>query len=395
MKKVVHLNTYCNGGAGTACRRINKALADSGMDSTMIALYKTVEDNRIVDFREHLSFTQNILFKIKNRLYTDKLKLKTNKSNELFSLYHAVWNVNDHPMVKGADVVNIHWTSGFLDWERFMKFHSKKTIITLHDHFPFSGGYHYPNSFFETDKWQNEIRKNSIFLKEFYSKHPVTFVGPSQYIIDNLLKSGFGRKENSVVIKNPVDTSIYKMLNKADCRKQFNFAETDKVVLYVNENFKYGRKGFDYFQLLVPALIERGFKIIICGDHSRNFEKEANIIQTGYIKDEKHLATLYNASDLLLFTSYDDNLPNTISESLCCGTPAIAFNTGGIKEMMTENNNGKLLELKAPISVFIDKTEELFSKNLSRDAISKEAQIIYSQQAAAKKYDEVYSLPTL
>ena len=56
------------------------------------------------------------------------------------------------------------------------------------------------------------------------------------------------------------------------------------------------------------------------------------------------MAILYSAADLLLHTAPIDNLPNTVAESLRCGTPVAAFRTGGIPEMIVENKTGWLVD---------------------------------------------------
>jgi glycosyltransferase involved in cell wall biosynthesis len=39
-----------------------------------------------------------------------------------------------------------------------------------------------------------------------------------------------------------------------------------------------------------------------------------------------------------------DNLPNTVMESLACGTPVAAFRVGGLPEMIAHRENGYLAE---------------------------------------------------
>jgi glycosyltransferase involved in cell wall biosynthesis len=43
----------------------------------------------------------------------------------------------------------------------------------------------------------------------------------------------------------------------------------------------------------------------------------------------------------------EDNLPNTVMEALACGTPVVAFNTGGIPDMVDHLQNGYLARFKS------------------------------------------------
>jgi glycosyltransferase involved in cell wall biosynthesis len=55
------------------------------------------------------------------------------------------------------------------------------------------------------------------------------------------------------------------------------------------------------------------------------------------------LAQLYAAADTLLLPSLEENLPNVMIESMCCGTPVLAFNTGGFPDAVKDGVRGKLL----------------------------------------------------
>ena len=55
---------------------------------------------------------------------------------------------------------------------------------------------------------------------------------------------------------------------------------------------------------------------------------------------------VYNASDVFIAPSLADNLPYTIFEALSCGTPVVAFNTGGIPDMVQHKVNGYLATYK-------------------------------------------------
>ena len=53
-------------------------------------------------------------------------------------------------------------------------------------------------------------------------------------------------------------------------------------------------------------------------------------------------------ADVYVSPSIEDNLPNTIMEAMACGTPCVAFNTGGIPDMIDHQQNGYLAEFKSP-----------------------------------------------
>lgn len=63
----------------------------------------------------------------------------------------------------------------------------------------------------------------------------------------------------------------------------------------------------------------------------------------GFINNPLDLIKLYNKVDFFICPSSEDNLPNTILESISCGTPVLAFNIGGISDLIQHKENGFLI----------------------------------------------------
>ncbi|MGV3771557.1 MAG: glycosyltransferase, partial [Verrucomicrobiales bacterium] len=64
----------------------------------------------------------------------------------------------------------------------------------------------------------------------------------------------------------------------------------------------------------------------------------------GYIHSDEKVGQAYNAADLFVLPSLEDNLPNTVMEAMSCGVPVAAFAAGGIPEMVSHGKNGLLIE---------------------------------------------------
>lgn len=71
----------------------------------------------------------------------------------------------------------------------------------------------------------------------------------------------------------------------------------------------------------------------------------------GRLNDEYSLSLLYNAVDIFITPSLADNFPNTILEALACATPVVAFNTGGIPDLVKHKLTGYLAEYKSSKSL--------------------------------------------
>lgn len=385
--RTVHLNTYCTGGAAKACRRIVGALNKSGTESKMLVLYKTNDDKDTIDFRDEFSFLKNYKLKFTNKWFVMNHESKFGNREELFSSYQPVWKAEENSLVRNADIVHLHWVSGFVNFPSFFNAIKKKVVITLHDYFPFSGGYHYPNPYFESEKFKSAINQNRELLRRIYSKNGIHFVGPSQYIIDQLNKTlGPGCKTS--VIKNPVDSKVFYRKDVSALRTKLGYKPEDKILLFVNEKEGYRRKGCEVFISMLPGILKLGYKVIFAGEKTIRINDPA-VRQTGYISSDAELNDYYNLADLFVCTSLDDNLPNVISESHSAGTPVIAFSTGGIPEMIEERKNGYLIP-KFDEKIYLDKLNEFLKVSFNRDEVSLKAHEMYSESAAAKKYNNIY-----
>ena len=62
----------------------------------------------------------------------------------------------------------------------------------------------------------------------------------------------------------------------------------------------------------------------------------------GRLNDDISLSLVYAAADVFIAPSVQDNLPNTVMESLACGTPCVAFDIGGMPDMIDHQQNGYL-----------------------------------------------------
>ena len=133
--------------------------------------------------------------------------------------------------------------------------------------------------------------------------------------------------------------------------------------------------------------------IAILGGHSEEVNLTLPSYSLGYVSDEKQIVAIYNSADAFVLPSLEDNLPNTIMESMACGVPSIGFRVGGIPEMIDHQQNGYVAnyrdteDLASGIHWVL---EEADRAALKQACLQKVAQN-YSQHAVALKYIEVYN----
>jgi glycosyltransferase involved in cell wall biosynthesis len=136
-------------------------------------------------------------------------------------------------------------------------------------------------------------------------------------------------------LHNGLNLNLFKPINKTTAREIWNLPINKKLILFGAMSATGDhRKGFD---LLYEGLRQLSVKwtdkadLVVFG--SSKPEKPPDfglpVHYLGYLHDDVSLVLLYSAADIMVVPSRQDNLPNTVVESLACGTPAVAFDIGG------------------------------------------------------------------
>jgi glycosyltransferase involved in cell wall biosynthesis len=367
--KVVHLNTYDgNGGAGRASYRLNKALVDAGVQSKMFTYLKFGKNPDInalyPNFWGKLYATLTVLAeRYLPRFYEKDLKLP-------FSLSFFGKDIHHHPAVLDADIIHLHWINhGFLNPQNLSKLATlnKPIVWTLHDSNTFTGGCHvrfdctnYLNSCgfcpllkdAESDDISHKIwdRKN-----EAYQQLKANYITPSNWLGAAAKQSGLLKNYPLAVIPNTLETEIFKPYTKAEARQKLKLPSDHFLLLTgfmpskkdAHKGTSYLIEAIDLWIAANPKLKDKATLIVFGNRDSQSPPPfKMDVIFLGTINDDVKLAYAYAAADVFLTTSLEDNLPNTVMESLSCGTPVVSFTTGGIPDMVQHQKNGYLAKYK-------------------------------------------------
>jgi glycosyltransferase involved in cell wall biosynthesis len=156
------------------------------------------------------------------------------------------------------------------------------------------------------------------------------------------------------------------------------------------------RKGYHLLKDSLQRLQQEGnvnnIELVVFGASRGQTENDTGIVThyMGRLHDDVSLVLLYNAADIFVAPSLQDNLPNTLVESLACGTPCVAFNLGGMPDLITNETVGSLAEgtdnktLKKAIEY------SLLQENISSDAISNISKELRSEDVISALYQKLY-----
>jgi glycosyltransferase involved in cell wall biosynthesis len=179
----------------------------------------------------------------------------------------------------------------------------------------------------------------------------LTIVTPSYWLAKCSGASSLLQNARIEVIPNGIDTEIFKPVQRFIARTILGLPQNKRLILFgAIEPTSNIRKGF---HLLQPALkklsqsdwVDRVELVVFGASKPKNvpdFGFKSNYL--GKLNDDISLALVYAAVDLFVAPSLEDNLPNTIIESLACATPCVAFNIGGMPDMIEHQQNGYLAQ---------------------------------------------------
>ena len=180
--------------------------------------------------------------------------------------------------------------------------------------------------------------------------------------------------------------------NKEYSKDILKIPKDKKVILFVADSIHNNRKGFIYLKKAFEQLAMEN--IVLCAISNKNSNKMSfeNYIELGAFDDEEMMSIAYSAADVFVIPSLMDNLPNTVLESLLCGTPVIGFPVGGIPDMIENGVNGFLTK-DISVSSLLDSLNQflardnVFDKKIIREvAINK-----YALEVQAEKYIELFN----
>lgn len=348
------------GGAAIATYRLHLGLSSIGVDSRLMVLNKYTNDPTVIGPEP-----KTILQKVMARFYLHRdWRISAHylaKGKSLFSPAKSPDKLARRVSAINPDVVHLFWVaSGFMKIETLKQF-NKPIVWTLHDMWPFTGGCHYDDG---CGKFRQTCGKCPILNSESehdLSRHvwerkqkswrdvPIVIVATSHWIADMARSSSLFKGQRIEVIPNGIDTERYKPLDKRAARDAYGLPQDKHLVLFSAFSATSDKRKGNQF--LLPALKkmalagwEERTELVVIGASAPVNPPDLGmkVHYMGNLHDEISQVLLYSAADVTVAPSMQENLSNTVMEALSCGTPVVAFNIGGMPDMIDHQSSGYL-----------------------------------------------------
>lgn len=332
--KVLHVNTIDTGGAAIAAKRLHLLQLKNGIDSKMLFL-KRNGNQQIPEAYYFSDLFGNTTFKLLDKLNTFYNRRFTfTRPSLYFNGPDSLFDISRHELFQWADVIHLHWVVKFLDWKKVFSHKEKAFVWTFHDMNPFTGGEHYATGY--KDEFSSRSSVNIEKKNDAIKDCKIEVICPSEWLAELARHSKTFYDIPVNAIRNPIDTDVFKPLEKSASKSD------KKNILFVAENPHDERKGFGLLLNALTHLHKDTFQLSVIGRKEYVENRFPAATFHGTVSLEEKMVEIYNSADLFVIPSLEDNLPNTVSEALLCGTPVVGLKIGGIAEMVENGINGFL-----------------------------------------------------
>ncbi|MEZ4913839.1 MAG: glycosyltransferase family 4 protein [Chitinophagales bacterium] len=372
MVRVSIVSTFdVSGGAAMAAWRLVEALQKNidEIDVRYLTRDITVNNPTLARAKPSFFFRQKQYLRFLYERWQVYQQIASRKQLFLFSTANVGENISSFPAIQQADIIHLHWINqGFVSIDGLKKLlQTEKPIVwTLHDMWTFTGGCHYSDMCFNYEHScgnchllrnpQSEDLSAQIWEKKWAvlgNTPQIHYVTCSKWLAKCAQNSSLLRNASVSSIPNPIDTGQYfPVENKGVLRTELHLPKEKKLLLFGAMSWSDPRKGFVYFKEAITHFLQKrpdlaaNCALVVVGESKQKLpELGIETHHLGFVSKWETMLKIYQAVDVYVIASLEENLPNTIMEAMSCGIPSVGFITGGIPEMIQHTQNGYLATL--------------------------------------------------
>ncbi len=371
MKRVLHVSASDgNGGAARAAFRIHRSLVSvealTGIESSMLVRNRVSDNQRVIPIyrarglsavdrsTRRLAKMEKKLLKSENRIIHSTARIRTRALRQIMDFEpEAVvlhWLGND---VLSIEQVGALSRSGI------------PLLWVLHDTWAFCGAEHYPHGIqdrrFVTGysrenrpPWESGLDLNRITAnrKVRHWTSPIHIIAPSRWMAEMAGASAMMGTWPISVIPNPMETAWWGGITRDEARQRLGIPHQRRVILFgAMGGEKDPRKGADLLRAALgrfsdteSAELLDNVQVLTFGGKRRTDEVAGLKIESLGLLDDHGLRRAYTAADVMVVPSRLENLPQTATESIACGTPVVGFRVGGMSDIVGDETSGRLVD---------------------------------------------------
>jgi len=312
------------------------------------------------------------------------------------------------PGYREADVIHLHWINdGLLDL-RSLRRCSKPIVWTVRDLWPTTGLCHYPQGCAHQAggcghcpllpapawPWPDPSRRGFRHKQRALRQAPITFVGISPWVSQQLKASPITAGRPVEMIWNCIDEQHFQPMAKAKARRALGLdpAGGPYLLAEVRSPASEPWKGFQHLLQILPEMQAAGIRLLLFGALPPDLADwaSAGVQVFGRVDDDAQLRLLYAAADVFVCPTLEEAFGKTMAEAMACGTPVLAFRCSAPADLVEPGLTGALVEPGQSGALLEGLRQLLAQAPKMASACAERAVERFSCRRAASAYRELY-----
>jgi glycosyltransferase involved in cell wall biosynthesis len=413
--KIIHLGSNdIIGGAARASFRLHWALRKQGYDSTVLVANRQSSDPTVKTLALSVNFSTRLQRRWRRRKILgdfERYHVTRPTGLEPFSDDRTVYAFELVKQLPPCDVLNLHWVSGVVDYQAFFSTLPQRIPVVwlLHDMNVMTGGCHYDDGCgrfmngcgvcpqlgsTDPEDLSRQIWKRKQEVFGALEANRLHIVAPSRWMFELVKGSPLLSKFPVTLIPYGIDLEEFAPRDRSFARDVLGIPQGAQVVMFVSESLTNQRKGFSFLTAALPGLTQtHNLFLLSVGKGKPPETGPIPCLHIGQVWDDRWLSLIYSAADLFVIPSLHDNLPNTVLESMACGTPVVGFDVGGIPDMVRSGTTGQLVPVGDSVALGHAITHLLSAPSVCRQMAAECRRVVeeeYSYELVARLYAALY-----
>ena len=228
----------------------------------------------------------------------------------------------------------------FIKKDSFFYKVNKPIVWTFHDINPLYGGFHHTRLKEKNYIYYKELEDACYRIKKDAIRNCKTLniVAISSKMKELISNHEFYHSKPVYKIFNSVNGDDFISFDKKSIRNYLKLPKNKKLLLFINKNIEDSEKGLKELLSAINIINSQNIELVCVGDGEMPIETVVTVHRFSSVKDTIWLSQLYSACDALILPSFQEALPQTPLEALCCGTPVVMTPVSGSDDIINDNN---------------------------------------------------------
>lgn len=201
----------------------------------------------------------------------------------------------------------------------------------------------------------------------FSGANPIPLIGNSRWT-QNIALARFHHAATTGVIHLGLDHELFAPMPKETARRLLGLPHDKPIVALGAVDVHNQWKGGPLFHGLHQALLKRSDVALIL--FGRSSETLGCLKSFGLVTDERMMPLILNAADIFVSTATAESFGQSLLEASACAVPVVAFDVGGVGDVVVHNETGILVE-ELGVENLLKAVDRLVANQSEREALGR------------------------